>query len=161
MRNNPSGTTRAGRAALHLDADSRGAEYLSGQVERITYHDPERGFCVLRVAIQARREPATVVGHVAQVAVGEHVHATGAWVHDRVHGQQFKADWLRVSPPDSPDGIRRYLGSGLIKGIGPHLATLLVEAFGASVFDVIDREPDRLLDIPGIGPVRASARPPC
>ena len=155
MRNNPSGTTRAGRAALPLDADSRGAEYLSGQVERITYHDPERGFCVLRVAIPARREPATVVGHVAQVAVGEHVHATGAWVHDRDHGQQFKADWLRVSPPDSPDGIRRYLGSGLIKGIGPHLATLLVEAFGASVFDVIDREPDRLLDIPGIGPVRA------
>jgi len=110
---------------------------------------------VLRVAVRERREPSTVVGHVAQVAVGEHLHATGAWVHDRVHGQQFKATWIRVSPPDSPEGIERYLGSGLIKGIGPHLARQLVAAFGTSVFDVIDREPDRLLDIAGIGRVRA------
>jgi exodeoxyribonuclease V alpha subunit len=107
------------------------------------------------VALRGRREPATVVGHAAQVAVGEHIHATGAWVHDRTHGQQFKADWIRLSPPDSPEGIERYLGSGLIKGVGPHLARQLVEAFGTGVFDVIDREPDRLLDIPGIGRVRA------
>ncbi|WP_291981421.1 ATP-dependent RecD-like DNA helicase [Luteitalea sp.] len=131
------------------------AEYVSGQVERITYHDAESGFCVLRVSLRGRREPATVVGHAAQVAVGEHVHATGAWVQDRTHGQQFKADWIRVSPPDSPEGIERYLGSGLIKGIGPHLAKQLVGAFGTAVFDVIDREPDRLLDIAGIGRVRA------
>ena len=103
-------------------AAEQGAEYVSGQVERITYHDAESGFCVLRVALRSRREPATVVGHAAQVAVGEHVHATGAWVQDRTHGQQFKADWIRVSPPDSPEGIERYLGSGLIKGVGPHLA---------------------------------------
>ena len=128
---------------------------MSGQVERITYHDAESGFCVLRVALRDRREPATLVGHVAQVAVGEHLHATGAWVQDRVHGQQFKATWIRVSPPDSPEGIERYLGSGLIKGVGPHLARQLVEAFGTAVFDVIDREPDRLLDIAGIGRVRA------
>jgi exodeoxyribonuclease V alpha subunit len=132
-----------------------GAEYVSGQVERITYHDAESGFCVLRVALRSRREPATVVGHAAQVAVGEHVHATGAWVQDRTHGQQFKADWIRVSPPDSAEGIERYLGSGLIKGVGPHLAKQLVGAFGTAVFDVIDREPDRLLDIAGIGRVRA------
>ena len=142
-------------AALPLAGDERGAEYLSGHVDRINYHDVESGFCVLRVTVRGRREPATVVGRVAQVAVGEHVHATGAWVHDRVHGQQFKADWIRVSPPDSPDGIERYLGSGLIKGIGPHLARQLVQAFGTDVFDVIDREPDRLLDIAGIGRVRA------
>lgn len=128
---------------------------MSGLVERITYHDPESGFAVLRVALRSHRGPATLVGHVAQVAVGEHVHATGAWVQDRVHGQQFKADWIRVSPPDSPEGLERYLGSGLIKGIGPHLARQLVQAFGTGVFDVIDREPDRLLDIPGIGRVRA------
>ncbi|BCS34443.1 ATP-dependent RecD-like DNA helicase [Luteitalea sp. TBR-22] len=138
-----------------LDDGQEKAEYVSGQVERVTFHDPEGGFCVLRVAMRGRREPATVVGHAAQVAVGEHVHATGAWVHDRTHGQQFKADWIRISPPDSPEGIERYLGSGLIKGIGPHLARQLVEAFGTGVFDVIDREPDRLLDIPGIGRVRA------
>ncbi|HTV00401.1 MAG TPA: ATP-dependent RecD-like DNA helicase [Luteitalea sp.] len=140
---------------LPLDAENRGVEYLAGQVDRITFHDAERGFCVLRVTLPTRREPATVVGHVAQVAVGEHVHATGAWVHDRVHGAQFKADWIRVSRPDSPEGIERYLGSGLIKGIGPHLARQLVQAFGTEVFDVIDRDPDRLLDIAGIGRVRA------
>ena len=141
--------------ALPLAGDERGAEYVAGQVERITYHDAESGFCVLRVALHGRRDPATIVGHAAQVAVGEHVHATGAWVHDRTHGQQFKATWIRVSPPDSPEGIERYLGSGLIKGIGPHLARQLVQAFGTAVFDVIDREPDRLLDIAGIGRVRA------
>ncbi len=132
-----------------------GAEYVSGEVERVTYHEPDGGFCVLRVALRGRRELATVVGHAARVAVGEHVHATGAWVQDRAHGQQFKADWIRVSPPDSPEGIERYLGSGLIKGVGPHLARQLVTAFGTAVFEVIDGEPDRLLDIAGIGRVRA------
>ncbi|AMY11469.1 Exodeoxyribonuclease V alpha chain [Luteitalea pratensis] len=145
---------QAGRSPL-LAGSHQGAEYVAGQVERITYHDAESGFCVLRVALRSRREPATVVGHAAQVAIGEHVHATGAWVQDRTHGQQFKADWIRVSPPDSPEGIERYLGSGLIKGVGPHLAKLLVAAFGTAVFDVIDREPDRLLEIAGIGHVRA------
>lgn len=124
-------------------------------MERLTYHDADSGFCVLRVALGGRRELATVVGHAARVAVGEHVHATGAWVQDRAHGQQFKADWIRVSPPDSPEGVERYLGSGLIKGVGPHLARQLVAAFGTSVFDVIEGEPDRLLDIAGIGRVRA------
>ena len=138
-----------------LAGSQHGPEYVSGQVERITYHDADSGFCVLRVAVRSRREPVTIVGRAAQVAVGEHVHATGAWVHDRTHGPQFKADWIRVSPPDSPEGIERYLGSGLIKGVGPHLARQLVAVFGTSVFDVIDREPDRLLDIAGIGPVRA------
>ncbi len=146
---------KTGPPALPLAGDERGAEYLSGHVARVTYHDPDRGFCVLRVEARGRHEPVALVGHVAQVAVGEHIHATGAWVFDRVHGQQFKATWIRVSPPDSPEGIERYLGSGLIKGIGPHLARQLVEAFGTGVFDVIDSDPDRLLDIPGIGRVRA------
>lgn len=146
---------RPPRTALPLSGDERGAEYLSGQVERVTFHDADSGFCVLRVTLRDRRAPATVVGHLAEVAVGEHLHATGAWVQDRVHGQQFKATWIRVSPPDSPEGIERYLGSGLIKGVGPHLARQLVAAFGTQVFEVIDHEPDRLLDIAGIGRVRA------
>jgi len=124
-------------------------------VERVTYHDPESGFCVLRVEVRGRRAPVTVVGRAAQITAGEHVHATGAWVQDRTHGLQFKADWLRVSPPDSIEGIERYLGSGLVKGVGRHYARLLVGEFGAAVFDVIDNEPDRLRDVPGIGPTRA------
>ena len=129
---------------------------MSGQVERITYHDAESGFCVLRVALRARHEPATVVGHAAQVAVGEHIHATGAWVQDRTHGQQFKADWIRVSPPIRPKASSGTSGSGLIKGVGPHLASQLV---GRLRHRRIRRhrssEPDRLLDIAGIGRVRA------
>jgi exodeoxyribonuclease V alpha subunit len=132
-----------------------GAEFLSGLVDRVTYHDTESGFCVLRVDVRGRRDQVTVVGHAAQVTPGEHLQATGAWVHDRTHGLQFKADWLRTSAPDSIEGIERYLASGLIKGIGKHYARLLVEQFGARVFDVIDTEPDRLRDVPGIGPTRA------
>jgi exodeoxyribonuclease V alpha subunit len=133
-----------------------GAEFLSGQVERVTYHDEDSGFSVLRVAVRGRRQPVTIVGHAARVAPGEHLQATGAWVVDRTHGPQFKADWLRVSAPDSIEGIERYLGSGLVKGIGRHFAKLLVERFGTTVFDVIEHEPDRLRDIPGIGPLRAT-----
>ena len=151
----PRHPTRPPGSPLPLAGDERGAEYLAGRVERVTFHNPDSGFCVLRVGMPGRRDPVTVVGQVAQVAVGEHVHATGAWVTDRTHGQQFKATWIRVSPPDSPEGIERYLGSGLIKGIGPHLAAQLVQAFGTQVFEVIDHDPDRLLDIPGSGKVRA------
>lgn len=130
-------------------------ELVSGLVERVTFHDADSGFCVLRVDVRGRRGLVTIVGHAPQVAAGEHVHATGAWVHDRTHGPQFKADWLRVSPPHSREGIERYLASGLVKGVGRHYARLLVEQFGTEVFDVIDNEPDRLRDVPGIGPTRA------
>lgn len=136
-------------------APGAGAEFLAGLVDRVTYHDAESGFCVLRVDVKGRRDPVTLIGHAAQVTPGEHLQATGAWVNDRQHGPQFKADWLRVSAPDSIEGIERYLGSGLIKGVGKHYARLLVEQFGVDVFDVIDSEPDRLRDVPGIGPLRA------
>ncbi len=141
-----------GRAST---APGAGAEFLAGLVDRVTYHDPDSGFCVLRVDVKGRRDPVTIIGHAAQVTPGEHLQATGAWVNDRTHGLQFKADWMRVSAPDSLEGIERYLGSGLIKGIGKHYARLLVQQFGADVFDVIDSEPDRLRDVPGIGPTRA------
>ncbi|MGH9161767.1 MAG: helix-hairpin-helix domain-containing protein, partial [Vicinamibacteraceae bacterium] len=135
--------------------DSR--EFLSGVVERLTFHSPETGFCVVRLQVRGRRDLATLVGCAASISPGEQVQATGGWVNDRAHGLQFRADWIRVAPPDSAEAIERYLGSGLIKGIGRHYAKQLVAAFGAEVFDVIEREPDRLRDVPGVGPVRASS----
>jgi exodeoxyribonuclease V alpha subunit len=129
-------------------------ETLSGIVERVTFHNAENGFCVLRVKARGMRELATVVGHLPSVAAGEFLDASGAWVVDREHGRQFKSDQLRVTPPSTLEGIERYLASGLIKGIGPHFAARLVEAFGERVFDVIEREPRRLLDVRGIGPER-------
>jgi len=130
------------------------AESLSGVVERVTFHNEENGFCVLRVKARGLRELATVVGHLPSVTAGEFLDATGDWVVDREHGRQFKSEQLRVTPPSTLEGIEKYLASGFIKGIGPHFAAKLVEAFGERVFDVIEKEPRRLLEVPGIGPGR-------
>jgi exodeoxyribonuclease V alpha subunit len=131
-------------------------ELLSGLVERVTFHNEENGFAVLRVLVLGRRDLVTVVGHMAAVTPGESVQATGEWTQDRVHGPQFKATWLRTAAPTSAEGIEKYLASGLLKGIGPHFARRLIAAFGTSVFDVIEREPSRLRDVEGIGPLRAT-----
>ena len=101
-------------------------------------------------------EDGTVVGHAATIAAGEWITASGEWVNDRTHGQQFKARFLRTSPPTSADGIEKYLSSGMIRGIGPAYAKKLLRAFGEKVFDVIEATPDRLREVDGIGPVRAS-----
>ena len=131
-------------------------EVLAGLVERVTYHNVENGFCVLRAKARGHRDVVTVVGHAATIAAGEWITASGEWVNDRTHGQQFKARFLRTSPPTSADGIEKYLSSGMIRGIGPAYAKKLLRAFGEKVFDVIEATPDRLREVDGIGPVRAS-----
>src|ERR1700756_568292 len=131
-------------------------EVLAGLVERVTFHNVENGFCVLRAKARGHRELVTVVGHSATIAAGEWITATGEWVNDRTHGQQFKARFLKTSAPTSVEGIEKYLASGMIRGIGPVYARKLLRAFGEKVFDVIEAEPDRLREVDGIGPVRAS-----
>jgi exodeoxyribonuclease V alpha subunit len=153
----------AGRAKQPLDTDMRpqpessSQEVLAGLVERVTYHNPENGFCVLRAKVRGHRDVVTVVGHAAAVAAGEWITVSGEWVNDRTHGQQFKARFLRTSPPTSADGIEKYLSSGMIRGVGPVYAKKLVRAFGEKVFDVIEATPDRLREVDGIGPVRAAS----
>jgi exodeoxyribonuclease V alpha subunit len=132
-------------------------EVLAGLVERVTYHNAENGFCVLRAKVRGHRDVVTVVGHAATIAAGEWITASGEWVNDRTHGQQFKARFLRTSPPTSADGIERYLASGMIRGVGPVYSKKLVRAFGEKVFDVIEMTPDRLREVGGIGPVRAAS----
>ena len=110
-------------------------EVLAGLVERITYHNAENGFCVLRAKARGHRDVVTVVGHAATIAAGEWITASGEWINDRRHGQQFKARFLRTSPPTSADGIEKYLSSGMIRGIGPAYAKKLLRAFGEKVFD--------------------------
>jgi exodeoxyribonuclease V alpha subunit len=127
---------------------------VSGLVERVTFHNPETGFAVVRVSVKGRREPMTVVGTVASVNTGEWITAQGAWVRDREHGLQLKADFITCSPPNSREGIERYLGSGLIKGIGPVYAKKLVDKFGEEIFAIIDEYSVRLEEIDGIGPTR-------
>src|SRR6516225_5912305 len=93
-------------------------EVLAGLVERVTYHNAENGFCVLRARARGHRDVVTVVGHAASISAGEWITASGDWVNDRTHGQQFKARFLRTSPPTSADGIEKYLSSGMIRGVG-------------------------------------------
>jgi exodeoxyribonuclease V alpha subunit len=132
-------------------------EVLAGLVERVTYHNAENGFCVLRARARGHRDVVTVVGHAASISAGEWITASGDWVNDRTHGQQFKAMFLRTSPPTSADGIEKYLSSGMIRGVGPVYAKKLVRAFGEKVFDIIETTPDRLREVDGIGPVRAAS----
>jgi exodeoxyribonuclease V alpha subunit len=131
-------------------------EVLAGLVERITFHNQENGFCVLRVKVRGQRDLITVVGHAASIAAGEWVQMTGTWNNDRTHGLQFKANFLKASPPTTLEGIERYLGSGMIRGIGSRYAKRLVAAFGERVLDLIEQQPDRLQEVPGIGPKRAA-----
>jgi exodeoxyribonuclease V alpha subunit len=131
-------------------------EVLAGSVERVTFHNDESGFCVLRIKARGHRELVTVIGHAAVISAGEWITASGEWINDRTHGQQFKAKFLKTSEPTSLDGIEKYLGSGMIRGIGPVYAKKLVRAFGEKVFDTIEAEPERLREVTGIGAVRAS-----
>src|SRR3989442_15496188 len=115
-------------------------EHLAGSVERVTFHSSETGFCVLRVKVRGHRDLVTVLGSAADIHSGEYVQASGHWERHRDHGMQFRALFLQVTAPTSLEGIERYLGSGMIKGIGPHFAKRLVKTFGEAVFDVIENQ---------------------
>jgi len=130
-------------------------EVLAGLVERVTYQNADNGFCVIRVKARSHRDLVTVVGHAATIAAGEWITASGDWVNDRTHGQQFRARFLKTSEPTSIEGIEKYLASGMIRGIGPVYAKKLLRAFGEKVFEVIETQTDRLREVDGIGPVRA------
>jgi exodeoxyribonuclease V alpha subunit len=130
-------------------------EVLAGLIERVTFHSPANGFCVLRIKARGHRDLVTVVGHAAEINPGEWITVSGEWLTDREHGLQFKASFLRTSPPTSAEGMAKYLGSGMIRGIGPIYASKLIDAFGEQVFAVIEESPERLREVPGIGKVRA------
>jgi len=130
------------------------AEHLSGVIERVTFHNPDTGFAVLRVQATKPRGQVTVVGQLPNVVAGEFVEADGEWVHDRDHGRQFKASNLRTAPPQTIEGIEKYLGSGMVKGIGPHFARKIVETFGERTLTIIDESPSFLSEVKGIGPRR-------
>ncbi|HYU10965.1 MAG TPA: helix-hairpin-helix domain-containing protein, partial [Stellaceae bacterium] len=130
-------------------------EVLAGLVERVVFHNPDSGFCVLRVGARGRREPVTIVGFAPQISAGEFVQASGNWAQDRTHGVQFRASFLKATAPTSRAAIEKYLASRLIRGIGPVYAKKLMTAFGDGVFDVIENNPGRLRQVPGIGAKRA------
>ena len=99
-------------------------EVLAGLVDRVTFHNSDNGFCVLRVKARGQRDLITLVGHAAMISAGEFVQASGSWVNDRTHGVQFKASFLKAAAPTTVEGIEKYLGSGMIRGIGPSVGGL-------------------------------------
>ena len=149
------GASADDRRQMHSDSRAPAHEVLAGLVERVTFHNEENGFCVLRTKARGQRDLVTVVGQAATISAGEWITASGEWANDRTHGLQFRARFLKASPPTSIDGIEKYLGSGMVPGIGPVYTKKLVQAFGEQVFDTIEAAPERLREVTGIGPVRA------
>ena len=129
-------------------------EQLEGLVERVTFFNEQNGFAVLRVTVRGQRDLVTVLGSLPAVNGGEWLTARGVWVRDPQHGLQFRAEHLAATQPTSRDGIEKYLGSGMIKGIGPVLAKKLVKKFGEGVFDIIDTQSARLEEVDKVGPER-------
>ena len=141
------------------EVDTKPLEELSGTIERITFYNENNGFCVLKVhssnSNNSRQENLiTVVGSASNVTVGEYINCKGNWVKNKTHGVQFHAKILNLTTPNSIVGIEKYLSSGLIKGIGPSFAKRMVTNFGAQVFEIIETNPNKLLEVPGIGTKR-------
>lgn len=130
------------------------AETLAGLIERVTFFNEDNGFAVLRVKVKGHRDLETVVGTLPSVSAGEWVNAEGQWVRDREFGRQFRAHLLTSTPPTTREGIEKYLGSGMVKGIGPVFAKKLVDAFGETIFDIIEHSSARLQEVEGVGPKR-------
>lgn len=138
-------------------------EMLRGVVERLTYHNEETGYTVAKLAPeQSARLGAslgegrelTVVGNMMGINVGESVELSGRWIVHAEYGRQFQVEQMRTVLPATVAGIEKYLGSGLIKGVGPEMAKRIVRHFGAETLDVIEHRPAELTHVPGIGAKR-------
>ena len=126
-------------------------ERLRGVVERITYQNEENGYSVLRLRAKGFNDLITAVGNMPEVHIGSVLTLQGQWKVDAKYGRQFSIESYEETLPATVYGIEKYLGSGLIKGIGPKYAKRIVQTFGADTLTVIEEEPDRLVEVPGIG----------
>lgn len=145
-------------------ADGVEMETVDGTVKSVVFRNDETGFTILHVtpaetdgAFRLAAREITVLGTCAAAWEGEELHATGEWVDDPVRGRQFKAKSVECIPPKSVEGVRRYLASGLIRGIGPVLANRIVDRFGAETIDVLDHHSGRLREIPKMGPKKIAS----
>jgi exodeoxyribonuclease V alpha subunit len=130
------------------------AESYRGYIDRITYHNPENGYTIARLVAEGQREKITVVGAIASLEEGENVEVEGQWTNHAKYGRQFKIETYRLVYPTTLEGIKKYLGSGLIKGVGPVSAKRIVDHFGEETLDIIDANPQRLSEVPNLGAKR-------
>lgn len=128
---------------------------LEGSLERFVFRNEENAWCVVRLALPGQKDPATVTGNLLGAQVGETLRVRGSWVHDVKFGPQFKVQSYVTVEPSTLVGLKKYLGSGMVEGIGPVMAERLVEHFKLETLDVIEEHPDRLAEVDGIGPKRA------
>ncbi len=129
-------------------------EELTGEIERVTYANAESGFAVARVRVAGRREPITVAGPLAAPVPGQLLKMRGEWIQHPEYGRQYKVMQSETMAPITSQGVERYLASGIIPGIGPELARRIVARFGADALDVVDKEPERLRQVSGLGAKR-------
>jgi len=129
-------------------------EQISGYVERITFHNVENGYTVAHIQEAGRSSLTCIVGNIPSIRTGETVRCFGAWKQHLIHGRQFIVEQHRIEIPADVTGIKKYLGSGLIKGIGPTYAARIVQKFGADTLTIIDESPGRLSEVTGLGQKR-------
>jgi exodeoxyribonuclease V alpha subunit len=132
------------------------AATLAGQVRKILFRNEENGYTVAQLDV-GKGQSVTIIGALPALAAGETIRAEGRWESDPRHGRQFRVIAYEPTRPDNAAAMVRYLGSGLIKGIGPAAAEAIVERFGERTFDVLDNQPRRLREVSGIGRVKAAA----
>lgn len=142
-------------AAAATPALAAGEERLTGVLERIVFANEQSGFSIARLKVPHQRDLTTILGPLVGSTPGEHLELLGRWEVDRKFGRQFRFRAYQTVRPTTLVGIEKYLGSGLIKGIGPVYAARLVEAFGLDTLRIVEEEPGRLRDVAGIGPRRA------
>ena len=131
-------------------------EKIRCTIDHITYQNQENGYSVLQASVKGFRDKQTLVGTFHEVTVGACLVVEGEWKVDKRYGRQFAAQSWEEELPATIVGIEKYLGSGLVKGIGPKFAKLIVSHFGLATFDVIEKDTDRLLEVPGIGKTRVA-----
>ena len=129
---------------------------LEGHLERITYYNPENHYTIAKVKTIKTHNLVTIVGSLVAVSPGQALKIKGAWETHPKYGQQFKIKSYEVTLPATIDGIRKYLESGFIKGIGPAMANRIVSSFGAGTFEIIEKNPEKLLEVEGIGKAKAA-----
>ncbi len=129
-------------------------ESLLGTVERIVFNNEENGYIIARFSTRGRYDLVTIVGNMADVRSGAYLRVWGKWTNHLIYGEQFEIERYKEERPATIEGIRKYLGSGLIKGVGPVTATRIAEHFGEYTLDVIDQDIQRLIEVSGVGPKR-------
>jgi exodeoxyribonuclease V alpha subunit len=140
---------------LFPESSTEPTTQIQGILDRITFQNEDNGYTVARFLSQSKKkELITVVGVLANVPVGSTLSLTGTWVRDSRYGKQFKLQSYEIIKPNTINGIERYLGSGLIKGIGPAFAARIVSRFGLKTLDILESDPDRLSEVAGLGQAR-------